>query len=342
LTRDFRAIPVIDVAGLYSETLEDRLAVARQIETAARHVGFFYIRGHGVPQSAREALEAAAARFFAQPMPAKMQSYIGGSLNHSGYVPEGEEVFVTGKIDKKEAFDVGLDYPGEPVGGMLGPNLWPDLPGFKAPVAAYYEKVEALSRVLFRGFALAMGLAEDAFEGKLTAPPSQLRLIHYPHDAGAVDAQGIGAHTDYECFTILYSTAPGLEVMNDAGMWIDAPPIPDCFVINISDMIETWTNGEFIATSHRVRKVAEERYSFPFFAACDYPTIVEPLPRFVTPERPARYAALSSGEHLFAQTAQTFAYLKRRIAEGDLVLPEGSKPLAAYGQEARVNPPAGR
>ena len=137
MTRDFRAIPVIDVAGLHSETLADRLAVARQIEAAARHVGFFYISGHGILQSARDNLEAAAARFFAQPITAKMQTYIGGSLNHSGYVPEGEEVFVTGKIDKKEAFDVGLDYPGEPVGGMLGPNLWPDLPGFKAPVAAY-------------------------------------------------------------------------------------------------------------------------------------------------------------------------------------------------------------
>ncbi|MEI7933238.1 MAG: 2OG-Fe(II) oxygenase family protein, partial [Alphaproteobacteria bacterium] len=134
----------------------------------------------------------------------------------------------------------------------------------------------------------------------------------------------------------LYSTAPGLEVMNDAGQWIDAPPIPGAFVINISDMIETWTNGEFVATSHRVRKVAEERYSFPFFAACDYATVVEPLPAFVSPERPARYRRLVSGEHLFAQTAQTFGYLKKQLADGSLVLPTDSQPLSAYGREAQV------
>jgi isopenicillin N synthase-like dioxygenase len=35
---------------------------------------------------------------------------------------------------------------------------------------------------------------------------------------------GIGSHTDYECLTLLYSTAPGLEVLNSAGTWVDARP----------------------------------------------------------------------------------------------------------------------
>ena len=35
----------------------------------------------------------------------------------------------------------------------------------------------------------------------VTCPPSKLRLIHYPFDASAEDVPGIGAHTDYECFT---------------------------------------------------------------------------------------------------------------------------------------------
>ena len=59
---------------------------------------------------------------------------------------------------------------------------------------------------------------------------------------------GFGSHTDYECVTLLRSTAPGLEVLNSAGQWIDAPPLPGALIINIGDMMEIWSNGEFVAT----------------------------------------------------------------------------------------------
>jgi isopenicillin N synthase-like dioxygenase len=325
LPRRFDALPVIDIAGLAAADPAERREVARRLGEAAAEVGFFYVRGHGVAPALGDGLLAAAQAFFTQPVARKMQSYIGGSANHSGYVPEGEEVFEAGKIDAKEAYDVGLDAP-EGGAPMLGPNLWPDLPGFRAPVSAYYAAMAGLARRLFRGFALALDLEEDHFEPHLARPPSQLRLIHYPFDAQATDAQGIGAHTDYEFFTILKPTAPGLEVMNGAGVWIDAPPEADAFIINIGDMLEAWTNGVFAATSHRVRKVAGERYSFPFFATCDYDTVVAPHPRFVSDARPAAYPALVSGAHLYAQTVRTFTYLQSR--RGEAVAP-------AFGQAAR-------
>jgi isopenicillin N synthase-like dioxygenase len=217
---------------------------------------------------------------------------------------------------------------------MLGPNQWPDVPGFAAACTAWYEAVMALGRALLNGFALALGERADVFDAYVTKPPSQLRLIHYPHDPDAVDVVGIGAHTDYECFTILKPTAPGLEVLNGAGDWIDVPPRDGAFVVNIGDMLETWTNGEFVATTHRVRKVTEERWSFPLFFNVDHDTLVAPLPRFVRSGEPER-VALRAGDHLFAQTAQSFTYLKKRIAAGELVLPEGSLALSSFGQEAR-------
>jgi isopenicillin N synthase-like dioxygenase len=201
-------------------------------------------------------------------------------------------------------------------------------------VSAYYAEVLDLGRLLLTAFALALGEPPESFQRAVTKPPSQLRLIHYPFDPDARDTVGIGAHTDYECFTLLRPTAPGLEVLNGAGDWIDVPPRPDAFVLNIGDMLETWTNGEFVATTHRVRKVREERYSFPLFFCVDYDTTVAPLARFVRSGRPARPAVLA-GEHLFAQTAQSFGYLKRRIAAGELRLPDGALALSSFGQEAR-------
>ncbi len=212
-------------------------------------------------------------------------------------MPPGEEVFYGQKPDRKEAFDVPIDVPADDPDVLagkspfLGPVQWPDDPAFKEHVAAYYGAVSELARRLFSGFALALDLAGDLVRSiplEAAKPAEAHSLSLFAADAPA-DEPGIGAHTDYECFTILLPTAPGLEVMNGEGEWIDAPPIEGAFVINIGDMLEAWSNGTFVATSHRVRKVKEERYSFPYFATCDYHTIVSPLPQFVTAERPAKF-----------------------------------------------------
>jgi isopenicillin N synthase-like dioxygenase len=339
--QNFTSVPVIDVRGLRDGSPDGPAEVAAALGRAAREVGFMYVTGTGIPPGLCADLLAVTERFFALPHETKMATYIGRSRNHRGYVPEGEEVFADGGKDHKEAFDLGRDLPaddpdylaGNP---MLGPNQWPDLPRFREVVSAYYAAVFDLGCQLLRGFALALGEPADFFDRHVTRPPSQLRLIHYPVDPGAEDRPGIGAHTDYECFTILLPTMPGLEVMNGAGEWIDAPPRPGAFVVNIGDTLEMWTNGALVATSHRVRKVSEERFSFPLFFSCDYEVEVAPLPQFVTAERPARYPPVKAGEHLYAQTLQSFTYLKERLSRGELSLPDTARPLSSFGQEGKV------
>lgn len=335
----FTQLPMVDITGLFSDTLAERQATAAALGKAARDAGFLYITGHGVPQPLIDGLKQSTAAFFAQPLDVKMRHYIGQSSNHSGYVPEGEEEFASATVDHKEAYDLGFDLQ-EPSARrpMLGPNQWPDLPGFQPAIKAYYDAVLDLSRTLFKGFALALGLPEERFLRHVSTPPSQLRLIHYPYNPDApVDRPGIGAHTDYECFTILLPTAAGLEVLNGAGAWIDAPVVENAFVINIGDMMEVLSNGTFVATSHRVRKVAQERYSFPLFCACDYDTLIAPEPELISADAPSRYEPLICGEHLFAQTAQTFGYLKRRLESGELVLPSNAKGLASFGYKAKYD-----
>ena len=121
-------------------------------------------------------------------------------------------------------------------------------------------------------------------------------------------------------------TAPGLQVLTKQGEWIDIPLLENTLVMNIGDMMEILSNGKYLATNHRVKKVQQERYSFPLFFSCDYDYVIQPI----NTNEPPKYAPLAGGEHLFNQTAQTFHYLKQRVASGELVL-KNAVPLYSFG-----------
>lgn len=320
-------LPLVNISQLNSTDAQQRLAVAQALDRACREVGFLYIQGDQLQPELFDALVRTAQHYFAQPLDLKMQHYIGHSENHSGYVPIGEEQFNTSQIDLKEAYDINYDYL-ELTGRrpLLGPTLWPEDVHFKQHVNAYYQHLQAIGRQLFAAFAQALGHAEDFFIAHLQHPPSQLRLIHYPYHAHAHDQEGIGAHTDYECFTLLFATTDGLQVLNKQGQWIDIPVVANSLIMNIGDMMEILSNGRYMATKHRVKKVSAERYSFPLFFSCDYDYEIAPIVH----NESAKYAALKGGEHLFNQTAQTFQYLKQRIARGELQL-HSPKALNSFG-----------
>ncbi len=81
---------------------------------------------------------------------------------------------------------LALNYP------LLGPTQWPDDPAFKRHVSQYYQHLKAIGHQLFRCFALALEQKEDFFDAHIQHAPSQLRLIHYPYNPQATDAEGIG------------------------------------------------------------------------------------------------------------------------------------------------------
>lgn len=325
--QDQYVLPLVDISKMQSPHLADRLKVAADLDQACKDVGFLYLKGDQFNFNYTKSLVELAKSYFEQDLDTKMQHYIGKSSNHSGYVPIGEEQFAGNSYDLKETYDVNYDYQGSRTDcPLLGPTLWPAYPNFKAIVSQYYGHLRTISEQIFSAFALALGVKEDFFADKINDAPSQLRLIHYPYNLDVKDAEGIGAHTDYECFTLLLPTAPGLQVLNKAGEWIDIPLIENTLVMNIGDMMEILSNGKYLATKHRVKKVSEERYSFPLFCACNYDTVIEP----VVQTNDSKYEALIGGEHLFNQTAKTFQYLKQRIANGELVL-KNAVPLSSFG-----------
>ena len=324
LTVDDATLPVIDLSGLFTGEQEDRADVARRLGEAARTSGFFYITGHGIPQDQIDALFAASKQFHEMPRSFKMRNWCGFSTNHRGYVPfEENGSNFPQTINFNEAWDMSYeapaDHPDHLAGWrMTGPNVWPELPGWKETVSGYYDAVFGLGLRLLDALALELGVESEELTRHITYPTSQLRLLRYvPNEMPAnSNVVGIAAHSDFECFTILLQGSPGLQVMNADDVWIEAPPIPGCFIVNIGDIFETWSGGQFKSTQHRVTNIGRERYSFPLFFGLDYHAVVEPLEKFRTPESIEKYPPMKAGDHLMAMSINAFRYMAEAKAAG--------------------------
>lgn len=318
-------LPLIDVAGLRRGDPAEVRRIADQLGAAAREIGFFRIHHHGIDPELIEATYRAAARFFALPEPFKQRYYIGLSSNHRGYVPFTEKGDYADEIHRNyEAFDLGLDLPKDDpdflAGNLvLGPNVWPDLAGFKDTVSRYYAEISALGRLVCSALEIYLGLPAGAITGHMTRPVSQLRLLHYVRAGKKTDHTSVnmGAHTDYECLTLLHTRNEGLQVMTQDDRWIDVPVDHSAYVVNIGDMLEAWSNGILKSTPHRVINLSPERFSMPYFVAANHDTEIRPFAQLIARGDPARYEPFLAGAHLERMLLRDFPYLRaRRLAGG--------------------------
>jgi len=171
-------------------------------------------------------------------------------------------------------------------------------------------------RQLFPLFALALDLPESWFDDKTREAAAIMRVLHYPPQTGTHDDRifGIGAHTDFECFTILWQqpNIQALQVLNARKEWVDATPIPGTLVINIGDQLARWTNDVFKSTVHRaINRTGVKRYSMPLFFGVDYGVMLEPIPSCISEDRPAKYEAVSAGEYVKSRLEETYKHSKK-------------------------------
>ncbi len=78
-------IPVIDVTDFLAGRPGAAAKAAAELRVAFETVGFYYLRGHGVPSSLIDATYAEAARFHAQPPEAKLAVKV--DEHNIGYMP---------------------------------------------------------------------------------------------------------------------------------------------------------------------------------------------------------------------------------------------------------------
>ena len=275
-------VPVIDISPLLTDA-DGADATARREEIVAAigdacvERGFFQVVNHGVSEQLQRRLESSFAAFVAQPREVKRRIEMArAGSSWRGYFEVGEE-FTKGVVDEKEGLYFAAETPGDDR-PLHGSNLWPEddvAPGLRDAVLDYMLALSQLSRTLLHAIGDAIGLPRHSLAEQFEPDATTLfRCFHYPpHDpAWGADSLAVGEHTDMGFLTILkQDCSGGLQARcrpEDGNEWVDVPPVPGAFVVNLGDCLERSTGGLLRATPHRVlqrRDARRGRFSFPFF-----------------------------------------------------------------------------
>ncbi|XP_023341639.1 UPF0676 protein C1494.01 isoform X2 [Eurytemora carolleeae] len=213
-------------------------------------------------------------------------------------------------MEVREAFDVNL---------LDSEARFPDEthPEFRTSIVTLANQSINLSYRILKALSLHFGKDDDFFAKQHRRilkgdNASALRSLYYPPILGELKPGYIrcGEHSDYGTFTLLYQDQyPGLQVKSAAGSWVDAVPIPQTILVNIGDLLEMWTAGEYPATKHRVLIPDEEltkttaRQSIVLFVHPDDEVVVAPL----TSADP-RFPPVTALEHVTKRFSQTYKY----------------------------------
>lgn len=328
MATDFKTIPIIDVSALLAKFDDPNMAedlgvseVVTQLDQACREAGFFYVKGHGIPDSLIKDVRNVTHKYFDLPYEEKTKIKMSAATGFRGYQRLGENI-TKGTPDMHEAIDCYREVNEGMYGAlgkpMEGPNRWPEYPpNFKLLMEEYISLCTDLSRKIMRGIALALGGSPDEFEGERAGDPFWvMRLIGYPgvsyengQDMSENDT-GCGAHTDYGLLTLVNQDddISALQVRNLSGDWIWAVPIPGTFVCNIGDMLKIWSNGLYESTLHRViNNSPKYRVCVAFFYEPNYDATVEPLD--ICKKRTGgsrKFESAVYGEHLVRKVLTNF------------------------------------
>ncbi|KIT14849.1 isopenicillin N synthase family dioxygenase [Jannaschia aquimarina] len=298
-------IPILSLPEL---STDDGLA---ELGVAVRETGFFLLRDHGVPADLQAEVLRQADLFFDLPVASKAEVAIEKTPHYRGWARAGLESLdeTRPEVDTKESFNIGYDLAaddprvvaGEPFRGV---NQWPDLPGFRETMLAYYDACQGLGLRVLSALARDLGLPADHFDALFEEPLSALRVLRYPPASGAQGEIGAGAHTDYGAITLLLTDGEGgLQVRPRGGDWADVPHIEGAYVVNIGDCLMRWTNDIYVSTPHRVLPPKRVRRSVAFFTEANPDAVVAALPGTGEP----KYPPIRAADYLASRLKATYA-----------------------------------
>src|SRR6516162_8452915 len=172
-------IPTLDISPYLEGKPGGREAVAARLREISMTVGFFYLKGHGVPRSLLERLFAESKRFHALPEAEKTKIpffEVGGFKSGYSALEGGDERRTNVNIIRGAKPNLVAKFSINREGGSGGLsmsdaernaviNVWPEnLPGFKETLQEYHATIERLGRQFLPLWAASLQLPPDYFD----------------------------------------------------------------------------------------------------------------------------------------------------------------------------------
>ncbi|WP_420098442.1 isopenicillin N synthase family dioxygenase [Corynebacterium sp.] len=319
-------VPAIDITPyIAGGTEEDRASVARQVDAAAREVGFIQLTGHGIDPDTWDGLADALDAFFLRDLEVKKRVTTSPEINRGYSPPKSERLSLslgvesaTGMNDFFEAFNIGAQassFPDLALPAADYPeNVWPAetdgaMADFRDNLERWFDAARHVAETLTVIFEDALDVPRGTITSLTDHSIDVLRTINYALDPGQTveldgELTGMGEHTDYGIVTVLWADrVAGLQVLGSDGTWNDVLPEPGALLVNLGDVTARLTNDQWRSTLHRVRPPVVDgtimrRRSAAFFHDGNVDAVVGPLPGMVDDEHPARYEPMTVGEHV--------------------------------------------
>ncbi|KIW75990.1 hypothetical protein Z517_10735 [Fonsecaea pedrosoi CBS 271.37] len=262
--------------------------LAKQLEHAVHHVGFFYVKNFGLSQEEVDRQFTLAQNFFELPVSEKEKYEVRyAEADYNGWRRPGRSLQSKAR-DNVEM----LNFP-KFTKDFVGKYDYPDL------IKAHLGEIEAFQRALhanvvlplLRLFAIVLQLPDEEYLAKQHTYDKKSEdhfryMLYYPRteeEWAASDYGRGGGHTDLGTVTLLFrQPVAGLQILGEDGNWTYVSAQPGTITVNLADTISHLTGGWLKSSVHRVVAPPEDQRQYKrtgllYFARPHNDTLLVPI-----------------------------------------------------------------
>ncbi|CAA3025770.1 S-norcoclaurine synthase 1-like [Olea europaea subsp. europaea] len=179
-------------------------------------------------------------------------------------------------------------------------RFWPKTPAsFRSNLEKYSMELQKIAIKLFTLMAINLGIDPEKLTGAYKDCNQGIRMNYYPPCVHADKVIGLTPHSDATGLTLLIQVneVQGLQIKKER-KWVPIKPVPGAIIINVGDIMEIMSNGEYSSIEHRaVIDFEKERLSIAAFHSPNITTEIGPLHDLVE-KKGEKYKALSHDEYI--------------------------------------------